>query len=339
VPGIEGTTRLLLIPVHEGGRHLVVVVGSSLSARSEVLSRLLLFLLIGGPGALALASAAGWRLARGAFRPIERMRTEAEAISVSEPDRRLPVSSTHDEVGRLGATLNSMLDRLQDSVAQERRFIDEASHELRTPLAILTTELDLGLSKARTTAEMKEALRSGLEEADRLTGLADDLLVYSREQGQRAPLELSDVRIDRLLETVCASIRRRADAAMVTLKIDAPAVQVQIDERRLRQAIDNLLRNALEHTPRGGRITASAGVEGSWLTVAVEDTGPGIEHGILDRAFEPFARGSLDRADSPEGAGLGLAIVRAVAQAHGGSARAENRPVGGARVSITLPSS
>jgi signal transduction histidine kinase len=338
VSGIEGTARLLMVPVQEGGQHLVLVVGSSLSSRSEVLSRLMLFLLIGGPAALALASAAGWRLAGGALRPIERMRTEAEAISASEPDRRLPVAATSDEVERLGTTLNSMLGRLQGSFAKERRFLDEASHELRTPLAILRTELDLGLSQAQTPAELKAALRSGLEEADRLTDLADDLLVYSREQGGHVPLERSGVRIDRFLEAMSAPFKRQGELSGIGIEVHAPPISALVDEHRLRQALDNLLGNAMRHTPPGGRITVTADMDASRLTLAVEDTGSGFEPEVLDRAFEPFARGSADRAGSSTGAGLGLAIVRAIAEGHGGSARAENRPSGGARVSITLRS-
>jgi signal transduction histidine kinase len=198
--------------------------------------------------------------------------------------------------------------------------------------------LDLGLSQARSPSELKAALQSALEEADRLTVLADDLLVYSREQDGRLPLQRSATRIDRFLETVCAPFKRQGDASGVGIEVHAPPIEVQVDENRLRQAVDNLLGNALHHTPPGGRITVTAGMDGSRLTLAVEDTGSGFEPEVLDRAFEPFARGSVDRADSPTGAGLGLAIVRAVAEGHGGSARAENRPSGGARVSITLQS-
>jgi two-component system, OmpR family, sensor kinase len=338
VRGVKGTARLLVVPTSEGKSRVFVVVGASLAGRSAVLSRLMLFLLIGGPTALALAAAAGWGLAGAAFRPIERMRSEAEAISLSEPDRRLPVSPTRDEVARLGTTLNSMLDRLQGSIAKERRFMDEASHELRTPLSILKTELELGLTQNRTPEEVRAALGSAREETDRLVDLADDLLVYSRQQGDRAPLERSDVRIDRFLRTVSVSFQRAVAASGVAIDVRAPAIDVRVDEQRLRQAVANLLGNAVAHTPPGGRVTVTASVDAGQLTIAVEDTGSGFELEMLERAFEPFARGSADRADDRSGAGLGLAIVRAVAVGHGGAARAENRPTGGARVSITLPS-
>ncbi|MDX6596015.1 MAG: hypothetical protein QOI72_1397, partial [Solirubrobacterales bacterium] len=149
VPGLEDPARLLVVPV-DGGRF--VVVGATLSDRREALDQLLALFAIGGPVALLLMSVAGWALAGAALRPVERMRQEAGAISASEPERRLPVAAADDELRRLAVTLNAMLDRLQHSLARERRFVDDASHELRTPLAILKGELDLALSRERSPA-------------------------------------------------------------------------------------------------------------------------------------------------------------------------------------------
>lgn len=185
VPGLEDPARLLIVPV-DGDRF--VVVGATLSDRREALRQLLALFAIGGPVALLLMSLAGWALAGAALRPVERIREEAGAISASEPDRRLPVEAADDELRRLAITLNAMLDRLQRSLARERRFVDDASHELRTPLAMLKGELDLALSRGRSPAELETTLRRASAETDRLAVLADALLVYARSEGGRLPV-------------------------------------------------------------------------------------------------------------------------------------------------------
>ncbi len=339
VPGVEGTSRVYALPLVEGGERAFVVVGMSLNSRQEILSRFLLILAVGGPLALVLASMAGWLIAGAAFSPVERMRREAAAISVSDRRRRLPVPRTGDEVARLGTTLNSMLDRLQSAFDRERRFVDDASHELRTPLTILKAELDIALTRTRTPRELEAALRSASEEADRLAALADDLLVYSRSDGGRVPLHREAVPLRELLGQSVASFRARADQAGVRLDFDAPTGTVQVDAVRLRQAVDNVIDNALRHTAAGGWIRVAGGRQGDRVRVVVEDSGTGFEPDVLTHAFDPFARGTRERADAAPGAGLGLAIVQAVSQAHGGVATVENRPEGGARVTIVLLSS
>ncbi|MGQ0669844.1 MAG: histidine kinase dimerization/phospho-acceptor domain-containing protein, partial [Actinomycetota bacterium] len=169
--------RFLAVPSDEGS---VVVVGSSLEDLEDALAALVRLLWLGGPVALGLTTAIAWLLAGAALRPVERMRAEAEALSASEPGRRLPVPGTRDEVARLGETLNRMLARLEEGLERERRFVDDASHELRTPLAILKTELDLALRRSRTPGELEAALRSAAEESERVSRLAEDLLVLAR---------------------------------------------------------------------------------------------------------------------------------------------------------------
>lgn len=336
VPGVRGPARLLILPVNESRQHMFVVVGSSLQGRRQVVSGFLLLLAIGGPAALIVASLAGWALAGAALRPVDRMRREAAAISMSDRARRLPVPDTRDEIAWLGETLNSMLDRLQLAFNRERRFVDDASHELRAPLAILKAELDLALMRARTPSETDRALRSASEEADRLAALADDLLVYSRTEGGRVPVHRTATRLDQLLGDASASHARQAKEAGISIEVDAPEETVRVDATRVRQAVDNLLSNAVRHTPPGGRVCVHAAREGSLIRLTVDDTGPGIPPNFIEDAFEPFARAASERAGRSDGAGLGLAIVRAVAQAHGGQATAQNRPEGGARITVTL---
>jgi two-component system OmpR family sensor kinase len=333
VHGIRGTARILVVP-RDG---VWVVTGTSLQNRDDMLSQLLVLMLAGGPVALAIASAAGWALAGGALRPVERMSREAAAISVSEPGRRLPIPAGRDEITRLGNTLNAMLGRLEAAFDRERRFVDDASHELRTPLAILKAELDLAQSRSRTSRELLAAVRSAAEEADRLTALAETLLVFSRAEGGRLLLHREQARLDELLQDACSALAVRAAAAGVDVRVIPHAVTAFIDPVRVRQAVDNVVANALRHTPRGGQVRVSATRDGETVQLTVEDTGAGFDPAFLPRAFDPFATGPAEQAGSGQGAGLGLAIVRATAEAHGGRAAAANRAEGGARVTLSLP--
>jgi two-component system OmpR family sensor kinase len=331
VAGVEDPARLFVVPIDDGAGRRFVVVGAVLSDRHEALSRLLVLFAIGGPVALALVSTAGWVLAGAALRPVERMRQEAAAISASEPERRLPVPPTGDELARLATTLNGMLERLQTSLGAERRFVDDASHELRTPLGVLKGELDLALSRPRTAGELETTLRRASEETDRLARLAEDLLVLSRSEGGRLPVHPEEIRLGELLEEACRDHRDGSRAAGIELIITVPADdRARVDPARLRQAVENLVDNAIRHVRPGGTIEVEAQIDDGVACVSVRDSGPGFPPEILPRAFEPFARG--DGA----GAGLGLAIVRAVAEAHGGTASAENLPEGGSRVEIVL---
>jgi signal transduction histidine kinase len=336
VSGIKGTARIVVLP-QGGSQPEWVLAGTSSQNRDQVLSSLLVLMLIGGPVALALAGTAGWLLAGAALRPVERMRQEADAISVSDRGRRLPIPASRDEITRLGTTLNAMLGRLESAFDRERRFVDDASHELRTPLAILKAELDLAQSRPRTNQELVAAVRSASEETDRLTSLAQTLLVYSRAEGGRTSLHREPTDLDRLLHDACSPLTVRADAAGVTVHVDPHMVTAAVDPVRVRQAVENMVGNALTHTPRGGQVRASAMVEDGHVCVAVQDTGPGFHASVLPRAFEPFATGPAPHAGTGQGAGLGLAIVRAVAEAHGGRATAENPPEGGARVTVCFP--
>lgn len=336
VRGIKGTARIVVLP-QGGPQPMWVLAGASSQNRDQVLSALLVLMLAGGPVMLALAGAAGWAVAGAALRPVERMRQEADAISVSDRGRRLPIPAGRDEIARLGNTLNAMLGRLEAAFDRERRFVDDASHELRTPLAILKAELDLAQSRPRTNQELVASVRSASEEADRLTSLAETLLVYSRSEDGRMPLRRQPADLDQLLRDACSSLAARAGAAGVTVRVEPHMVTAAVDPVRIRQAVENLVSNALAHTPRDGQVRASAALAGDSLCLTVQDTGPGFDAGVLPRAFEPFTSGPAPHNGTGQGAGLGLAIVRAIAQAHGGQATAENPPGGGARVTLRLP--
>ncbi|HEY6278968.1 MAG TPA: ATP-binding protein [Streptosporangiaceae bacterium] len=336
LPAVRGrpALRAFVLQVTEG-QHLFVVVGSSMAPVSQTLASLRLLLMTAGPSALALACLAAWLLAGAALRPVERMRREADAISVSQPGQRLPVPAANDEVARLGRTLNSLLGRLQGAADREQRLLDDASHELRTPLSILKAELDLTLSREREPEELEAALRSASEETDRLARLAEDLLVLSRARASGLGIHRMSTPVRDLLDRACTGHQTRASDRGARIEWLAPAVEIPVDPMRLRQALDNLLDNAIRHGPEaGGLIRVKATVSGEVATVVTENSGPGFARDVLPRAFEPFVRGDYDGAPG-HGAGLGLAIVQAIAQAHGGTATADNVP-GGARVTMTL---
>ncbi len=326
--------RLLALPTARGQ---VVVVGANLEQRRAALARLTELMWIGGPIVLVVVTAIGWLLAGAALRPVESMRRQAEGLSAGESEQRLSVASTGDEIERLGTTLNAMLERLQGALERERRIVDDAGHELRTPLAILRTELELALSQSRSKEELQAALRSASEESDRLNRLAEDLLILARSKEGKLPVRKETIDLGLLLRNVSAAFDGRAAAACISLNTDVAGCVAKLDPIRIRQALDNLVDNALRHTPRGGAVSVTARHDGDGTIILVQDSGEGFPEAFLPRSFEPFARSTGGRSRGDGGAGLGLAIVKAIAESHGGSVSARNAEAGGAVVSLELP--
>jgi heavy metal sensor kinase len=332
-PDSDDPLRLVATPVQTDRGPVVVVVGATVEERREALETLLGQLLIGGPLALLVASLLGYLLAAAALRPVESMRREAEAVSATEPGRRLPLPAADDEVARLGTTLNTMLARLESALARERRFVSDASHELRTPLAALRTELELALRRERPKAELVVALGSAAEETERLSQLAEDLLVLARSDGAGLPVRRERLPAAKLLGDVRERYARRAAEAGRAIDVQADdRLQLDADRLRAEQAVGNLVENALRHGR--GPILLVAERSADRVELHVRDHGPGFPPGFIDHAFDRFARG--DPARQGHGAGLGLAIVDVIARAHGGAAHAANRN-GGADAWVEFP--
>ena len=333
-PRLEGPLRLLATPVAAGDQTMIVVAGASLEDRDEALAGLRTQLLVGGPIALLLASLAGYAVAAAALRPVEAMRRRAEEISATTAGRRLPEPDADDEVARLARTLNEMLARLEAGLARERRFVAEASHELRTPLSLLKAELELALRRPRTAEELQTAIASAAEETDRLAMLADDLLILARSDEGALPLRAEAVVVPELLETIAGRFAARARADGRSLEVAAPPNGTLTGDRlRLEQALGNLVDNSLRYG--AGSVRLEARHENGSVALSVSDEGPGFPPDFLPRAFERFSR--ADDARLRGSAGLGLAIVDAIARAHGGSASASNTADGGAQVKLTIP--
>jgi signal transduction histidine kinase len=328
--------RLLVTPVTARGRRLLVVVGAGADDRNSQLRSLALLLAIGGPVALLLASLAGFGVASAALRPVEEMRRKADQITEDAPGERLPVGRAHDEIARLGTTLNRMLARLELAVERERSFVANASHEFRMPLAVLKTELELALDGDRSREMLHDALLSISEETDRLAELAEALLVIARADGGQLQLATTDIDTAELLDGVSMRFAARVRSSGRMIVVDpGPTAHMTADSRRVEQALGNLVENALRHG--NGTIHLGTRAHDHTIELFVRDEGPGFPPEFIAEAFDRFTR--ADQARSRGGAGLGLSIVQAIARAHGGEASASNDPSGGARVSIELPAS
>lgn len=336
---LDEAIRVLAVPVSARGESYVVVVGSSLDEKDEALSSLLTLELIGLAMAAFVASAVGYRVAGLALRPVEAMRRQAEQIT-HQPDRRLPVPPVDDELGRLGVTLNAMLERLERSqeaersaISKERRLVADASHELRTPLTILKSQIEVALLARRDAETLESALRSAGEETDRLVHLSEELLVLAQADEGRLPIHVAAFDVRALLDEVAARQHMCGPLGQRRISVRAVAgLSVCADRVRVQQALLNLVDNALRHGD--GDVDLTARRDGDAVRVAVRDHGPGFSADFAEHAFERFSREDAGRSGG--GAGLGLAIVQAIAEAHGAAVELSAAEPG-ARVEVVLP--
>ena len=334
VPGLDEPSRVLAVPVERSGQKLVLVVGATKQDRAETLASFRDELLIAGPIALILASLVGYLLAGLSLRQVESMRRRAAAISADTPGERLPVPPTGDELERLGTTLNEMLARLEAALERERDFVADAGHELRTPLALLRTELELALRQAKTPEELRAAVSVSSQEVERLAQLAEDLLLIARADRGKLALKLETLDPGELLGSVATRFQWRAEETSRPLTRETEhGPPIRGDRLRLEQAIGNLVDNALRHGQ--GRVRLAVGTSNGHVELHVRDEGEGFPAEFLDAAFDRFTRPQPGRGRG--GSGLGLSIVRAIAEAHGGTAEAANSPAGGADVWLALP--
>ena len=328
-----GAVRVLAGPVHTGHGNFVVTVGTSLEDRNQALSNLRTLLLLGEPVALLLAGLAAYAVISAALRPVEAMRRRAAAISVADLGQRLPLSPSRDELRRLGETLNAMLVRLEAGLQRERAFVADASHEFRTPLTTLKAELELMRSERPTGADYDTALAGAIEDADRLARLTDDLLVLARADGAQLPAGAEPVAVADLLDEVAGRYETGEVSSEPAPSGDTGPLRVTADRGRLERALRNLVDNALRYGAPPVRISTAE--RGGRVELHVTDAGPGFPPDFIEHAFERFRQ--ADGSHGSEGAGLGLAISRAIAEAHGGSSAAANSAKGGADVWISLP--
>jgi signal transduction histidine kinase len=298
------------------GTPAVAVLAVRRDQRDEALRELIAQLTLANLAALAVASLVGYRLARAALIPVERYRTEAARIAAGATGVRLAVpADSHDEVARLGHTLNTMLAALETALDRERRFVNDASHELRTPLTLLSAELELALRRPRSTAELEQTVKAAAADTADLIRLADALLTVGVQPDQA---NADEVDLGPLVTDVVARYQLTADHARVAGHIrEVPALLVRGDATRLEQVITNLLDNAVRHG--APPITATADRTADVIRLTVHDHGPGMDPAFLPRATERFSR--ADTARTTPGTGLGLSLVDAIVTAHHGELR------------------
>lgn len=298
--------------------------------RDEALHELLAQLAVAFGGTLLISGFVGYRVARAALDPVERMRRRASAESADE-SFRLPVPDTRDELSRLAETLNELLARVEAGVQRQHRLIADASHELRTPLSQLLLQVDLLLSRERSPEELRAALEGLREDAQRLVRLANDLLLLARADEGELALRLEPVPVADVVADAARRFEETARREGRSIAIDvAPGLEAEADRDRLAQALDNLFANALQHGE--GTVTVAAAATATGVAIEVRDEGSGFAGGFAEHAFDRFTTASTGR--SGPGTGLGLAIVAAIATAHGGRAVAVGGPGGRVRIEV-----
>jgi two-component system, OmpR family, sensor kinase len=316
---------------------VVLFVATSLGGVASTLHRLILIELIATLAVLAALAGLGLWVVQLGLRPLRAIEVTAAAITAGDLSRRVENTDERTEVGRVGSALNTMLDRIEASDRRLRRFVADASHELRTPLAAVRAYAELFERGASTRPEDLERSMSGItRESERMSLLVDDLLLLARlDEGrplERKPVDLAQV------------VGEAVDAARVVeperpIELSAEPVIVTGDEARLRQVLDNLFANARSHTPASAAVSVELERVDGHARLSVADHGPGLTEEQAARVFERFYRADTSRARASGGVGLGLSIVAAVTEAHGGTAEVEPTPGGGATFVITLPSS
>lgn len=344
---LGGRARLLATPQNLETSRLVIVVGSSLSREDDTKGRLAVAFLIAGFIMVALIAAGGWALIGAALRPVRRMTDEAASITGANLDRRLVLPGRTDEIAHLGATLNSMLQRIESSFQRERAFVDDASHELRTPLTIMRGELELALAHPGDGAETEATLRSLLDEVERLTHLAEDLLVLARAGAPHREPHSFDTELLTAATMAAGRVGRaghagRNDDRHIHVDVSGDATMVAVPQPAVERIVTNLLTNAQRFAISSVRIRVGSAAgdpgEPAFAEIVVEDDGPGFPEEFLPRAFERLTVSSGSRTRSHGGTGLGLAIVDQLATTWGGTATAANHStLGGAVLRVRLP--
>jgi heavy metal sensor kinase len=277
-------------------------------------------------------------LARRAVRPLEKITAAAESINAFNLRERLPEPGTRDQIGRLAAVFNRMLARLEASFEAQRRFTDRAAHELRTPLTILKGETQVALSRRRTAEEYEGILRSNLEEIEKMVLTIDNLLMLARYEGGEADLPCQPARLDTIAANVADDLRPLASEKGVALRVDvAEPLLVHGDPLALERLVFNLVENAIYYTPRGGKVTVRVVREGGRIDLAVEDTGIGIALEEIPQLYNRFFRSQAARRMRPEGSGIGLPVVAAIARLHGADIDVASGPGAGTRFVVSFP--
>jgi two-component system OmpR family sensor kinase len=335
VPATSGSDRWRVRASIDPGSNVTLVLATSLHDVDETLHRLLVIELLVTAVVLAAIMLLGLWIVRLGLRPLDAIARTADGIAAGDLSRRVERAESRTEVGRLGIALNTMLDRIEESDQRLRRFVADASHELRTPIAAVRGYAALFGRGAATRPDDLERLINGIGMAsERMSALVEDLLLLARLDEHR-PLESKPVRLDEL----AAEAVEMAQAVDPSRPIELTTVALTIlgDDTRLRQVVDNLLGNTRSHTPAGTPVRVSVRREQGSAILEVTDDGPGMSAEEASHAFERFYRADSSRVRNSGGVGLGLSIVSAVTEAHGGSVAVQSEPGRGTTFRVRLP--
>jgi two-component system, OmpR family, sensor kinase len=328
--GDETRFRYVVVPVSDADGRLrgAFAVAIDLSNELDEVNEALQIAVGVNIGVLVLASMLAWVIAGRVLQPLRLLRDTARSIGESDLTRRIPVEGD-DELADLARTFNEMVDRLEEAFASQKSFISDAGHELRTPITIIRGHLDV---MGDDPEERRETLDLVRDELDRMSRLVNDLLLLAKATRPDF-LQPETVDLDDLTRELYAKASALAERDWRLSSVGTG--RIVADRQRITQAIMNLSQNAVTHTLDGDAVEIGSELRNGSVRVWVKDTGPGVPEHEQDRIFERFVR--LDRAPAGEGAGLGLAITQAVAEAHGGRVELESRPGDGARFTVIIP--
>jgi len=325
-----------LDPERHPGLVLQVARYTRLLHKREASVRKYLFVSLGM--AVLLAALGGWFLASRSLKPIDDTVAELSGIQSRNLGERLQVGAVRDELDRLRAAINGMLERIEAAFGKLQGFTADAAHELRTPVTALQCRLEVALNKARSESDYQDALGDALEQASALGGLIENLLFLARMDAEDGPPATERVNLAELFAQLAEPFGILAEQKGVTLEIDcAKDCTIHGEPMLLRRLFGNLLDNAVRYTPSDGRVTVAAGGEDAQCLVTVANTGAGIEPEALGHVFDRFYRADPSRSREAGGTGLGLSIARRVIELHGGRIAVESTPGEGTTVHVWLP--
>jgi heavy metal sensor kinase len=322
---------------HFGPQDDCVLVGTSLGPVEAGLRRLALVLGGVGLGLTVFGLAGGWWVAGFALRPIHAISQAAREIAAGNRAKRIALQETEGELGQLAEVLNQTFDKLDSAFEQQIRFTADASHELRTPLAVIMTQTQLALLRARDPHEYRETLQTCQRAAGRMATLVNSLLELARVDAGEFELTMEECDLAAVATDALALIAPLAREKGAVLKSAVQPVKTKADPARLSQVVVNLLNNAIQHNAGAVEVSLSLERSGDEVLLRVADNGVGIPAEALPHVFERFYRADKSRSGARNGSGLGLAISQAIVQAHGGSIRAENQNGHGAVFTVSLP--
>jgi signal transduction histidine kinase len=320
------------------GKTVWIFVGGQLEDNEHLLARFSLGLYSAIPALLALSALLGFFVSRRALRPVDKLTTALRSISIGNLSERLPVAPTGDELQRLAETSNEMLSRLEGAVTRINRFTADASHELRSPVSLIRTVSEYALRNPQLPAEAREAFEDVLAESIQAAELLDDMLTLARADAGHVETAFEPLDLREVLQEAGENIRPLAEAKRQTLVVRSGAVSVPLVGHRssLRRLLWTLLDNAVKYTPAGGDIEAALQTGISGPSIRVADTGIGIPEALLPRVFERFFRADPSRSQV-EGAGLGLAIAKWIADMHHATLRVQSRENRGTEFTVVFP--